>query len=111
MAARIMHKDQGGQYKTEKNRQRASERGQESRRALQPILRKMSLASGRVVIAAIRAHRLLDHEHREHDGKHDAGDLRSTGQAIAVEPGVVNGDSERTYAEEFYRANVAQRLH
>ena len=28
MADRIMHNDQGGQYETKKNRQRASERGQ-----------------------------------------------------------------------------------
>ena len=82
-----------------------------SRCALQPVLRKMSVASGCVVIAAIRAHRSLDHEHHEHESKHDAGDLRSISQAVAVEPGVVNDDSERTYAEEFYRAKIAQRLH
>ena len=71
----------------------------------------MSVASGCVVIAAIRAHRPLDHEHHEHESKHDAGDLRSISQAVAIEPGVVNDDSERTYAEEFYRAKIAQRLH
>jgi len=110
MADRIMHNDQGGQYETEKNRQRASERAQKV--PLRPAAcRKMSVASGCVVIAAIRAHRPLDHEHHEHESKHDAGDLRSISQAVAVEPGVVNDDSERTYAEEFYRAKIAQRLH
>ena len=51
------------------------------------------------------------HEQGEHEQQHDAGDLRRAGQAVAVEPGIVDGDGERPHAEELDRADVVQRFH
>ena len=43
--------------------------------------------------------------------EHDAGDLRRAGQAVAVEPGVVDGDGQGAHAEELDRADVVQSFH
>ena len=79
--------------------------------AAKRLLGQVAVVSGGVMEAAARPKRALDGSSAKTKSEHDAGDLRRAGEAVAVEPGVVDGDGERAHAEELDRADVVQRLH
>ena len=107
----VAHEHRRRNEESEQKREGAGEEGKRASRTVKRILREMPIAAGGVVKAPACPHRPLDAQHREHEGEHDAGDLRGAGKAVAVEPGVVDGDGERLHPEEFHRADVVQRLH
>ncbi len=64
-----------------------------------------------MVKAALGPERPLGEEERCDEQQHDAGELGGAGKAVAVEPGIVDGDRQGPYSEELDGADIVQRLH
>ena len=89
----------------------AGKRRERAARTLKPFFRQAAVFVGGMVETARASQRQLENEQREDEEQHDASDLRRAREIVAVEPGIVDGDRERSYPEELHGADVIQRLH
>jgi hypothetical protein len=98
-----------GSRKPKRRWRGASKRGWDAARAAERVLWEVAIFAGGVE-APLGAQCPLGERSCDED-QHDAGDLRCASEAIAVEPGIVDSDPERSDPEQLDRADVVERIH
>ena len=108
---RVVHEHRGGQREAEHYWHSAGDHREQAARGAKPVLWQVAIFAGGVMEAPLASEAALAEQQGGDEQQHDAGDLGGAGQAIAVEPGIVDGDGQGLNAEELDRPDIVQSFH